>query len=124
MKSLGAQIDALYDLEQEINEAERQVRELKQQRAKKEANLLRQFGKEDIDGCKGTRGVASIRTAQFPSIKDRRKFERYVIKNRAFDLFQARVASRAYFDRIEEGEEIPGVKVFERISVSIRRRVK
>ena len=122
MSTIGTQIDRLYAQEQRIDKAEAALRKLKQEREKLEAKLLRSFGIEDIDGCKGKRGVASVRTARFPSIKDRSKFLHYVVKNRAFDLFQNRIASRAYFDRLEEGEKIPGVSVFERISISIRRR--
>lgn len=122
MTTIGQRIDRLYEQEQLIDKAEARLRELKRQREAMQAKLLRSFDTEDIDGCKGRRGVASVREAHFPSIKDRRKFERYVIKNRAFDLFQGRVAARAYFDRIEEGEEIPGVKIFKRVTVSITRR--
>jgi hypothetical protein len=122
MRTIGEQIDRLYDKEQKIDEVEAQLRKLKQDREKLQARLLRSFGTEDIDGCKGRRGVATVLKTPFASIKDRRKFMHYVIKNRAFDLLQNRVASRAYFDRIEEGEAIPGVKVFDKIRVSIRRR--
>ena len=120
--TIGAQIDRLYDQEQRIDKAEAALRKLKQEREKLEAKLLRSFGMENIDGCKGRRGVASIRKAQFPSIKNRAKFVRYVAAHKAFDLFQNRIASRAYFDRLEEGEKVPGVSVYERVSVSIRRR--
>lgn len=122
MSSIGQLIDRMYEQERLIDKAEARVKELKRQREVMEARLLRSFGTEDIDGCKGRRGVATVQTAKYPSIKDRSKFERYVIKNRAFDLFQSRITSSAYFDRLEEGEEIPGVSVYERVRVSIRRR--
>lgn len=122
MSTIGQSIDRMYDLEVKIDAAEAKVKELKQQRSELESRLLRKFGSEKIDGCKGVRGTASVRIAKFLSIKDRRKFERYVIKHRAFDLFQSRVSSRAYFDRLEDGEPVPGVRVFERTGVSIRRR--
>lgn len=122
MKSIGAQIDQLKKKDDEIDAAEGKVKKLRQQRAKLESTLLKSFDKDDIDGAKGKHGVASIKRRSFPSIKQRKKFLRYVIKNRAWDLFQNRISSTAYFDRLEEGESIPGVNVFEKISVSIRKR--
>lgn len=121
-KSLGKQIDAIYAQDRKIKAVEADLKELKRTRAKMESKLLKGFDKEDIDGCKGTRGVGHIRRAKFPSIKDRRKFNKYVLKHKALDLFQSRVSAQAYNDRLEEGEQVPGVEVFERISVSVTKR--
>ena len=60
--------------------------------------------------------------ARFPSIKDRSKFDKYVFKHRALDLFQNRISARAYQARLDEGEAVPGVSVYERTSISIRKR--
>jgi hypothetical protein len=122
MGSLGAQIDKMYQLEREIDRSEKVVKGLKQQRAQLEDKLLHDFEKEDIDGCRGKLGIAGIRTAEFPSIKDRQKFDKYVLKHRALDLFQNRLSSKAWKARVEEGEKVPGIAVFERIRISIRKR--
>lgn len=119
---LGAQIDKIFGMDQIIRSAEGKIKDLKRARAELETKLLRSFDKEDIDGCKGKRGVASIKKARFPSIKDRRKFDKYVLRNKALDLFHNRISSKAYFDRLEDGEVVPGVEVFERIGVSIKKR--
>lgn len=122
VKSLGQQIDALYDVDQEIHRIHKELTEVKQKRAKLETRLLKNFDKKKVDGCRTSKAVSSIKKTDFPSIGDRKKFFKYVAKAKAFDLLQSRIASRAYFDRLEEGEEVPGVKVFTRISVSIRKR--
>ena len=96
--------------------------DLKKSKGLIEGRLLKRFGKDDIDGCKGSRGVARISTTQHPSIKDRKKFLKYVRQNQAWDLFQNRVASKAYFDRVDEGEDVPGVGVFEKTSVRVTKR--
>lgn len=98
------------------------MKKMKQKRAKLENALLSKFGKDKIDGCKGATAIASIRKARFPSIKDMRKFHQYILKHKALDLLQNRVASKAYFARLEEGENVPGINIFERVSVSIRGR--
>jgi hypothetical protein len=121
-KTLGQFTDELYDRDTAIKKIEAQLRDAKRERAVIETDFLKAFEKSDIDGCKGARGVANIQKAEFPSIANRKKFERYVLKNNAFDLFQSRVTAKAYFARLEEGETVPGVKVFERIRVSVRKR--
>ena len=121
-EKLGVMIDRMYDLQAQIKKAEKGVSELKKDKALIESRLLKRFGTDDIDGCKGKRGVARISTTQHPSIKERKKFLKYVVRNEAFDLFQNRIASKAYFDRIDEGEEIPGVGVFEKVSVRVTKR--
>jgi hypothetical protein len=121
-KSLGAWIDEIYVADQKIDAAEGVVRGLKEKRRELEDTLLKMFKGQDIDGCKGKTAVARVSKARFPSIKDRRKFDIYVLKNKALDLFQNRISSKAYFARLEEGEKVPGISIFERISVSINKR--
>jgi len=119
---LGQRIDEIYTLDQKIKAKEAVVANLKRKRAKLETKLLKGFAKEDIDGCKGARGTARIRRAEFPSIKDRRKFDQYVLKNKALDLFQNRVSASAWKSRLDEGEKVPGISVFERIGVTVTKR--
>jgi hypothetical protein len=121
-KSLGSHIDRLYGMDQEIKAAGVVVSKLKSRRAKLEAKLLRLFKRQDIDGARGKVGVSGTQSARFPTVKNRAKLERYILKHRALDLLQNRINSRAYFDRLEEGEEVPGVSVFERVRVSVRKR--
>jgi len=98
------------------------VKDLKAERRKLESKALKAFDKDDIDGAKGKTGIAGIAKTSHPQIKDLRKFRKYLIKNKAWDLLQNRIASRAYFDRLEEGESVPGVEVFENIKVRVRAR--
>jgi hypothetical protein len=109
-------------LDHKIHAAEALIRDLKQRRAVVEAKVLKMFEDTDINGVRLKNGaLASVREASFPSIKDRRKFEQYVIKKKAFDLFQNRISSKAYFDRLEAGESVPGVSVFRRSKISINK---
>jgi hypothetical protein len=121
-KTLGQYTDEIFDQDQVIKGIEKKLSAAKKIRADLENEFLKAFEKSDIDGCRGKRGTATVSTAQFPSIANRKKFEQYVLKNKAFDLFQSRVTAKAYFARLEEGEEVPGVKVFDRIRVSVRKR--
>jgi hypothetical protein len=119
MLPLGKMIDRLYQHDQVIDEIEAELRVAKQNREKLQVKLLKQFGAAKLNGATGTLGKARVVTTQYPSIADRRKFIKYVTQNKAWDLFQNRITSKAYFDRLEEGEEVPGVKVFPRTRVSV-----
>lgn len=119
---LGVLIDKLRAKDVSIRKAEAVVSELKRERVKLETKLLRAFDKDDIDGAKGKKGVASVKRSNHPTIKDRRRFMKYLIQHKAWDLLQNRIAPKAYFDRLEEGESVPGVEVFEKFKVSVRER--
>lgn len=68
------------------------------------------------------RGVAGIKKAAFPSINDRKLFWKFVIAKKAYDLLQNRVSKKAYDDRAEDGVIVPGISVFEKFGISIRKR--
>lgn len=121
-KSLGRQIDNIYRMDAEISKANATVAELKRVRRKAESRLLKDFDKSDIDGASGTKGKASIRRSRHATIKNRAKLDKWIRKHNAFDLYQARLTSKAYFDRLEEGITVPGVGIFEDVRVSISRR--
>lgn len=122
MLKLGVLIDKLRAKDLSIAKAEKVVKDLKTERRRLETKALKAFDKDDIDGAKGKSGIANIRETRHPQIKDRRKFMKYLLKNKAWDLLQNRIASRAYFDRLEEGESVPGVEVFNSVRVSVRAR--
>lgn len=126
MKSsiLGKRIEELWDLDKQIDDAEDVVKELKLTRKEIEDKLLKKFKRQEIDGLIAKRCKASIKHGRYPSIADRPKFFKYVRVNKAFDLFQSRVNSKAYFARLNEGEQVPGVKVFDKFSISLRARTK
>lgn len=121
-KTLGSQIDRMKIVDDKIKAAEKALRDLKARRAKLEARLIKAFQKQDIDGSKGRNGVARLRRAVFYSIKNRRLFDKYVLKHKALDLFQNRVSAAAYIARMNEGEAVPGIASFERFGITITKR--
>jgi len=118
---LGEAIDSMYQQDLLIRSQEKVLRDLKSKRFEMETQLFKRFDKSVIKGATGKLGKASLADTKHPQLKDRKKFWRYLVKNKAYDLVQNRIASRAYFDRLEEGEEIPGVEVFVRYKVNVRK---
>lgn len=119
---LGSLIDQMYDQDQKIKKQHTVLAKLKSERAALETKLLKTFKQQELDGARGVKGAARINRRDLVSIKDRTKFNAYVLKNKAFDLYQARVSTEAYFARVEEGETVPGVGIFPKISISITKR--
>ena len=119
---LGTSIDALYNFDQRIHAIERRLKKIKGRRAIEERKLLRAMQDSKLEKGAGKRANAAISKRRIPTIKNQRKFQKYVKKHNAFDLYQNRIASRAYFARLEENEKVPGVDIFEKVSVSIRKR--
>lgn len=116
---LGALIDDLYKQDRAIHKQEAVLRDLKKVRKVTEDKLLDQFDKEDISGAQGATGRAGLRKGRHPKIKDRAKFLKYVLKTKSFDLFTNAVAKKAYFDRLEEGEQVPGTEIFTSFKVTV-----
>ena len=116
----GVLIDELYAQDQAIDQIEARLRKAKQKREELQAKLFTKFEKQELGGAKGKLALASVRETKHPKIKNLQKFLKYVTAKKAFDLFQNRISPKAYFDRVEEGEEIGGVEIFtsRRISVT------
>ena len=117
--ALGELIDKMYEHDQRIDEAQAVVRKLNAVRAKIEERLLEAMRVAKVKSSKGELGLAMIRSTQHPKIKDSYALWRYITKKKAYDLMQNRVASKAYFDRVEDGEEVPGVEVYTSTKISL-----
>ncbi len=122
-KPIGEEIDELYALEQKIKRIIlKRIVPLKERVAKKEEAILKRLQKEKAPSVKGQQAIASIKKTQHANVKNRRLLEKYVAKNKAYDLFTNALSSKAYFDRVAEGEEIPGIEVYTRTSLSLVKR--
>lgn len=121
-KTVGQLIDEVFDYDQQVDELEAQIRELKKLRTELEMKLLRKLTQAEIESARGKRAQGAIKVTSYPSIKDRLKFQKFVLKHKAFDLYQNRISSPAYFDRKKEGIIVPGVEVYDKTFVSITKR--
>lgn len=112
----------MFRIDQAIDRTEAALRELKRGRALLEKKLLNIMADQEVDSARGRTAVAGIRSTLIPTIKDRSKFQRFVIKTRSWDLFQNRVSKEAWQARIEDGIKVPGIEVFKRVRLSITKR--
>jgi hypothetical protein len=115
----GDLIDSLYKQDKVIDSIEAKLREAKQKREEIQARLLKKFGVSKLNGARGKLGTAFVKQTPHASMENRPKLLKYIIRNKAWDLFTNHVASKAYFDRVDNGEQVPGVKVFTSTRVSV-----
>src|SRR5271156_3623268 len=104
----GDLIDALFTQDKVIDGIEAKLRDAKAKRDDIQAQLLKKFSVSKLNGARGRLGTAFVRSTDHPSIENRPKFLKYVISNKAYDLFQNRITPTAYFERVENGERVPG----------------
>lgn len=124
-KTLGECIDAAYTFRAERLEKQKQfdaeIEFLKEREDDIEKHIVNTFTKADIEGAKGSLATASVSRMTVPSVKDWPAVFAYISKKKAWDLLEKRMARVAYRDRMEAGEEIPGVEPFVKVTLSLTR---
>ena len=63
-KAVGACIDQLYTMRAERLAAQKEVDAMKKQEADLEEHILKQFGKAELNGAKGSVATAAIKTVR------------------------------------------------------------
>jgi hypothetical protein len=119
-KNLGSMVRELEKLSAQIDRVQAKKSELEKQYDALEMEILSSFKKADIEGVRGARSIVSVAHQTLLSIEDYPAFSRWILQHRALDLFQNRVSVRAYTERKEAGEKVPGVKEFERVYLRLR----
>lgn len=119
--TLGACIDHAYELQQKYLEQKHKADAIAKQVSEVEEYIIATFPKAGLHGGKGALASATILTSVEPSVQDWDSVFKYVQKKKAWDLMYRRLNSKAFRDRLEEGEVIPGVEKFNRVKLSIRK---
>lgn len=116
---LARRCDEIKGLRRKLEVHEAKVAPLRKQLTALEEKLLEAMLQSKTEAVKGKLGHASVVRMLVPTIEDQQAFERYVAKKKAFDLYQRRLNSAAWRDRIDAGEQVPGVKGFQRVSLRV-----
>lgn len=124
-KTLGGCIDAAYQFREERLEVQRRMEAelefFKKREAEIEEHIIQKFSKAEIDGAKGEVATASVSRTVVPSVKDWPAVFAWISKKKAWDLMEKRMSRLAFRDRVDAGEEIPGVESFVKVSLSLTR---
>ena len=116
---LGACVDKAYTLRAERLEIEKQAEAIKTQEEAIKQHIIATFSKADIDGAKGKVASASVTRSVKASVKDWPTVQKWIEAHDAWDLMTKSINNKAYRDRLEAGEEIPGVERFDTVTLSL-----
>lgn len=119
--TLDEQLKALIKIDDQMAALAAKTKVLQAEYDLVERALLENMQAQSLESIKGQNGTAFIATREVAGIEDYDAFMAYVIKNKATDLVQRRVALRAYQDRVEAGERVPGIKLTKLINLNLRR---
>ena len=106
---IGTKIDRYYKMRDEIRDLEKAVKVKKKKYEEMETEIMADLNKNKLNGSKGNKlGQVSITKKEFVVVDDPNAFNKYVLRNRALDLYQRRISITAYKERTDAGKKIPG----------------
>lgn len=118
-KAIGACIDTLYELRAKRLAGQKAVDAVKAEEAMYEAHILETFTKSELRGAKGDVATAAVKSQVVYNIEDWDKYWAWVEANGAKDCVQKRLSQDAIRARYDNGEEVPGVESFTKITLSL-----
>lgn len=129
-KSLAQVADLLYETKNARLEQQKKVEELEKFESQLKNHLIDNLKKGDANGIQGKVCRVSIVPKEKPAIvteKDGepydgwKDFYAYVKKNNAFELLQRRLNETAIKERWENKKNVPGVRTFTVLTVSMNK---
>lgn len=117
--TIAARVDTIKKLRLNLEQAEAKLAPLRKRITAEEQAVLEVMVESKTESVRGKVGRGTVIRQLVPSIEDQKKFEAYVARKRAFDLYQRRLNTQAWRDRIDAGEPVPGVKGFQRVSLRV-----
>ena len=119
-KSMGACADLLSDMREKRLEADKAAAALKADEVALINHIIENMDKEST-GAAGKHHMVRVVVKPKPQFdaETMEDFYKYVSKNKAWDMLQRRLNETAVMDRVNAGKTIPGIKMFNAVSVSL-----
>ena len=92
---------------------------LDEERKEIEEYLINELPKSQLEGVSGKLANAKIVTKKVPTAKDWDSIYKYISKTKSWDLLNKAINRKAVEDRWADGKQIPGIEVFNKVSVSL-----
>jgi hypothetical protein len=82
--------------------------------------VFQRLKEEDTTFASGVTAAAKLTDFEAPHIDDYNKFEKFVLREKALDLFNRNLNRTAYADRLKarKGRPIPGLKTYKEVRLS------
>lgn len=118
-KTQGQRADLLYAADEYRLAEGKKVEAMKKFVSKLEKWFIQQLPETDATGVAGKIARVQIKTKERPSVMNWDAFYDHIRKNRAFELLNRAVNTKAVKERWEEGKQVPGVEKFAYKDVSV-----
>lgn len=109
-KTIGACADLLYKTREARLKLQRDCEALEEQEKALKEHLIRTLPKSKAKGVSGEVARVTIVSDEVYQVEDWDAVYAYVRKTGAFELLQKRLSREAVIERVEDGENVPGVK--------------
>lgn len=116
---IGARIDELTGLREDIRSLNKTLSEMKDVFNTKELELMQLMEETGLDQAKSARTTVSLKKETVGTVEDWDALNKYIIENDALYLLHRRISVAAYRELLEMGTEIPGVKPTELSKLSM-----
>ncbi len=120
-KSLAGCADRLYTIRQERYKIQKTVDAIKEEESALTEHLINSLPKSDATGVAGKIARATVESKRVPQATNWDQVWAYIKKNNAWELVQRRLSNEAVKERWDAGKKIPGVEVFNAVTVSLNK---
>ena len=109
------------EIKTEISELAKREKELREELAPLEAEMISEMEKLGFDSIKTAGHTLSIKTAVYPTINDKELAMPFIAEERLWEMIPASILAGVYREYIEGGGSIPGVSSYEKTTLSVRK---
>jgi hypothetical protein len=114
-------IDEMFKLREQKRELDAQSKEVGKQYEALALRFAEAARAAGTDYARGSLASASITTQLVPQAKDWDEIYDWIRENDAMYLLHRRIASAAWKELLDSGEEIPGIEAYEKEGVSLNK---
>ena len=118
-KSMGICADRLYEIRAKRIAEQKKVDLLAEEENALKAHIIENLPKSQQTGASGKKANVKITKKDVPQIEDLSKLYGFIRKTKREDLLQKRLNEGAINEILESGKQVPGIKIFTAIGVSV-----
>lgn len=120
-KTLGECADLLYKVKAARLAKKKEMEELESQETELKEYIIKTLPKSKASGVAGKVARIAVANKDVQQVEDWDALFKYVKKNDAFELLQRRLSTAAVQERLDDGQQVPGVKLIKVPQVSINK---
>jgi hypothetical protein len=118
---MGACADMLYELKAKRLAGQKLVDEVEAEEKALKAHIIDTLPKSEASGVAGAIARVTVVTRDEPQIEDADLLHKYIVKSKRWDFIQNRLSPAAIKEVWEAGKEVPGVKRFQVVTLSLNK---